>query len=202
MKCAINEQATFANCTQELFVRNPKNWVLYSKTTSTVSSLILLFIIWCNRDNLNFNFYRSLKQLIRKGSFWKTNALFALTFVYYIIRIDGSDIRLSIALLLWWPATLVVVYSLNYLQPTDLPNLWFTIGYWLTIVMYFAETVCVVVAVSLAAHQNIIPLIKWRNVDYKVRAFAFLVVGIRALFAGCLLNFFWNKIFDGGKKYF
>ena len=199
VKCAINEEATFANCTQEFFVRNPQNWVLYSKTMSTLSSLVLLFIIWCNREKLNFCFYRPFKRLKWRASFWWKNALFAFTFVYYIIRMDGSNIQLSIALLSWWPATLLVVYSLNYLRPIDLPDLWFTIGYWFTIVIYCAETFCVFVAVTLAAHLKIIPVIDRRDVGYSIKAFAYLVVMTRATFAFYLLSFFWHKIFDGEK---
>ena len=210
LKCAINEETTFVNCTQKYLVTNPKNYVLYWKAISSVSSLVLVFILWCDRKKLKYSFSRPLKRLKYKSSFWLTNVLFAFTFVYYIIRIDGSDMQLSIALLMWWPATLLVVYHLNYLRPIVWPernsrnllSLCFFLGYWLTILVYIAETFCVAVAVTLAAKQNIIPMIKGRNVDYKIKAFAFLVIMIRVSFAYRMLSFFWHKIFHGRKDFF
>ena len=166
LKCAINELTTFANCTQEFLVQNPKNWVFYSKAISGVSSLLLLFIIWCNRKKLKCNFSRPFKLLIYKSSFWRTNGLFAFTFAYYIIRIDGS---------------------------TDGS---------ITILVYFAETFCVVVALTLAAKMNIIPMLQGRSVDYKIQAFASLVIMIRVAFASQMLAFFWHKIFYGRKDFF
>ena len=134
-----------------------------------------------------------------KASFWMKNALFSLTFAYYLVRFDRSDIQMSFALLSWWPATFLVVYSLNYIRPTHLPNRWFTIGYWFTLIIYLAETLCVVVAVTLAVQQNIIPVIEGKDVDYSVRAFAILVVIIRSTFALFMFSFFFNKIFNGRK---
>ena len=210
LKCAINEETTFVNCTQEFLLPNPKSWVLYWKTISSVSSLVLLFILWCDRKKLKYSFSKPLKLLKCKSSFWLTNALFAFTFVYYIIRIDGSDMQLSLALLIWWPATLLVVYYFNYLRPVVLPErncrsllaMCFFLDYWFTILMYLAETFCVLVAVTLAAKLNIIPMINGRNVDYKIKAFAFLVITIRATFAYRMFAFFWHKMFHGRKDFF
>ena len=188
--------------------------MFYSKAISGVSSLLLLFIIWCNRKKLKCNFSRPFKLLIYKSSFWRTNGLFAFTFAYYIIRIDGStdgsDMLLSIALLMWWPATLLVVYCLNYVEPVAWPerdarnllSLSLFLGYWITILVYFAETFCVVVAVTLAAKMNIIPMLQGRSVDYKIQAFVSLVIMIRVAFASQMLAFFWHKIFYGRKDFF
>lgn len=210
VKCMMNEETIFVNCTQKFLVSNLKNYVLYWKSISSVSSLVLLFLLWCNRRKLKYSFSKPLKLLKCKSSFWLTNILFAFTFVYYIIRIDGSDLQLSIALLIWWPATLLVVYCLNYLRPIVWPeqnsrnllSLCFFLGYWFTILVYFAETLCVVVTVTLAAKLNIIPMINRRSVDYKIKAFASLVIMIRVTFASQMLSFFWHKIFHGRKDFF
>ena len=195
IKCAINEEATFANCTQEFFVKNPKNWVLYSKALSTLSSVILLFIIWCNRKEIKYKYCKRFRKMIIEARFWGNNFMFALTFVYYLIRYDKSDKQLSIALLLWWPATILVVYNLNCIRPKDLTRRCLRIGYWFTILIYFAETFCVSVAVMLAAQQNIIPVVQKRDLFYPVKAFAILVVWIRTTFAISMLSFFFTKIF-------
>ena len=195
VKCAMEEEATFANCTQEFFVSNPKNWVLYSKTMSTSSSVILLLIIWYNRKKINYNYYKQFKDRIKKSTFWLNNVMFACTFVYYLIRFDTSDKQLSIALLLWWPATILVVHNLKDIHPTNLPHRWLTFGYWLTLLIYCAETVCVFVAVTLDAQQKIIPVIHQRDLPYPVEAFAILVVWIRSVLAGSMSTFFYRKIF-------
>ena len=214
LKCMINDETIFVNCTQQFLVSNPKRWVLYWKAVSGTSSLILLFIIWCNRKILNYRLSKPLKLLKCKSSFWLTNVLFAFTFVYYIIRIDGStdgsDMLLSIALLMWWPATLLVVYCLNYMSPVAWPerdarnllSLSLFLGYWITILVYFAETFCVAVTVTMAAKLNIIPMLKGRSVDYKIKAFASLVIMIRVTFASRMLSFFWHKMFHGRKDFF
>ena len=201
VKCAVIEGTTFANCTQEFLVPNPKNWVIYLKTLSITSSLTVLFIIWHNREELNYRFIRSFKSLCRNVSFLTTNVSFCFIFVYYIIRIDGSDLTLSIPLLIWWPATLAVVYCLNYLRPVYLPDLWFTLGYWFTIFTYVMETFCVFAAVTLASSKTIIPLIT-KDVDYKVKAFAYLVVIARPGLTSQFLYFFSYKAFHGGKDFF
>ena len=196
IKCAINEEATFANCTQEFFVKNPKDWVLCSKTISTSSSVILLYIIWLNRQKIKYKYCKRFRKMIKEAKFWGNNFMFALTFVYYLIRYDKSDKQLSIALLLWWPATMLVMYNLNCICPIDLTCRWLRIGYWLTLVIHCAETFCVSVAVMLAAQQKIIPVIQKRDLFYPVKAFAILVVWVRTTLAFSVLTFFFTKIFN------
>ena len=180
-----------------------KQYLAYLRSYSYLSSGVIA-------KKLKYSFSKPLKLLKCKSSFWLTNALFAFTFVYYIIRIDGSDMQFSLALLISWPATLLVVYCFNYLRPVVLPErncrsllaMCFFLGYWFTILMYLAETFCVLVAVTLAAKLNIIPMINGRNVDYKIKAFAFLVITIRATFAYRMFAFFWHKMFHGRKDFF
>lgn len=210
VKCAVNEKKTFVNCTQEFLVPHPKHWVTCWKAISITSSLIFIFIIWRNRKQLNYNFNGSLKKLCKKASFWLRNALFVVTMLYYLIRMDGSNTAMSVMLLLWWPATLAVVYSLNCLPPvwiaTMVSNgmnysqaLCFFLGYWSTLVMYCAETLCMSLAVMLATLLNVATLLADRkHLTNIMEGYVLMSLAFRTIFTTGLLGFFFKKIFEGG----
>ena len=213
VKCAVNERTTFVNCTPEFLVPHPKHWVTCWKAISITSSFIFIFIIWGNRKQLNYNFNGSLKKLCKKASFWSMNAFFVATVLYYLIRMDGSNTAMSVMLLLWWPATLAVVYSLNYLPPVWIATMvsngmnysqarCFFLGYWSTLVMYCAENLCMFLAVMLAPLLHVATLLDREDLTNMMKGYVLMSLGFRTMFTTGLLRFFFKKIFHGENDLF
>ena len=141
------------------------------------------------------------------------NTLFVVTMLYYLIRMDGSNTAMSVMLLLWWPATLAVVYSLNYLPPVWIATMvsngmnysqarCFFLGYWSTLVMYCAENLCMFLAVMLAPLLHVATLLDREDLTNMMKGYVLMSLGFRTMFTTGLLRFFFKKIFHGENDLF
>ena len=123
---------------------------------------------------------------------------------------DGSNTAMSVMLLLWWPATLAVVYSLNYLPPVWIATMvsngmnysqarCFFLGYWLTLVMYCAETLCMLLVVMLATMASLLDSEHFTNI---MKGYVLMSLVFKTMFSTGLLGFFFKKIFHGENDLF
>lgn len=232
-KCLVYEKASIVKCTQTFIFSNPKLFTFCWILISLISSLILVFIVWCNQERLN---YCQIK-IHRKGSFWSLVVLLLITIVYYGFRIDSTtsdelSMELSVSLLFWSPITMLVVCCLNQVPRVRFPDLkliWyvflallfrrrdvfnhipglcydvlFLLVYWISLAVYCAENLCMLLAVMLDAAAEIAPVIEFEYHDtvQQFKAAVLIVLGLRVAFRGRLLLFFWSKVFHGDKDLF
>ena len=67
-KCVIFEQASVINCSQDFFISNPRHWISTWLFMSIISSFLVIFIIYINHKNLNYQ-SRSAKTSTKKDHF-------------------------------------------------------------------------------------------------------------------------------------
>ena len=118
-KCALYENASIFDCTQEFIVAGPKEWILFWLVMSISSSIILYFIcsahkrvkIWTTCNNV---------------SFWNRMILFLFTLVSFFMRIininwQDRDALLFLALPAWLVSTawqIIYVNNINFTYNT------------------------------------------------------------------------------------
>ena len=114
-KCALNENASIFECNQEVFVDNPKEWILYWLVLSILSSFCLYFICGSCR-------HEQIRKSCRNVSYWLMMILFLLTLGSFVVRFfktEREDMALCLALFAWWPVT---VWQITYLDRLDHVN--------------------------------------------------------------------------------
>jgi hypothetical protein len=117
-KCALNENASIFDCTQEFLVARPKQWILCWLVSSILSSFCLSFICGAHKQ-------LKIRKTCSNVAFWSMMILFFITsasFLVQIINTDPEDMALSFALFIWWPSTVVQMFYLDNLAPVTYPR--------------------------------------------------------------------------------
>ena len=76
----------------------------------------------------------------------------------------------------------------------------YCVFYWIAIITFFLEVMCMWVAVALDAAHEVAPLIEKKfEGESRIKGALILLLGFSMAFHSNLLSFFWNKIFHGDK---
>ena len=205
-KCALFEEASMVNCSQEFLVQEPKYWCFAWLATSTCSSVIVISIVWIYRKRINYSFRISVMKLIRKASFWRMNFLLSIVLIEYGIAWTTSDrlhTILYILSLARWYSTALVIYCLNYVNPRRIvteKKMYYKVGYWLTLLMYFAECTSILLMYLLNSSLVLPPVIDHSGGNYQ--ALILIAFGVKVALSSQCLTFFLEKIFHGNKDLF
>ena len=200
-KCALFEKASMVNCSQDFLVHEPKYWCLGWLTTSTFSSAMVISLVWIYRDRIKYSFRGSAMKLIRKASFWRMNFFLSVVFIEYTIAWQTSDklhTILFVCSFARWFSTALVIYCLNYVNPSRIimeKNIYYQVGYWLTLLMYFAECATVLFLYLLNSSLVLPPALNHTGGEYQ----AFILIAFRFKFAvrSQFSTFLLEKIFHG-----
>ena len=114
-KCAVYENSSIFDCTQEFLVANPKQWILSCFVMSILSSVCLCFVLGAH------------KQLEKccTNAFCFMMAQFFLTFASFSVPIyntKSEDMPLFFAMLAWWTSTVWQIIYLNNFVAVNYPR--------------------------------------------------------------------------------
>ena len=205
-KCALFEKASMVNCSQEFLVPEPMYWCYGWLFTSTCSSAIVISLVWIYRKRMKYSFSISIKKLIRKASFWRMNFFLSIVLIEYSVAwksLDKFHIVLYAFSLARWYSTALVIYCLNYVNPSRIANekkLYYRVGYWLTLLMYFAESASILLLYLLNSSLVLPPVFDHTGGDYE--ALVLIAFGFKVALSSQCLTFFLEKIFHGDKDLF
>ena len=117
-KCAVNENASIFDCTQEFLVANPKQWILSWFVMSNLSSICLCFICGAHKQ-------LEIRQTCCTKAFCVMMAQFFLTFTSFLVPIyntKSEDMPLFFAMLAWWTSTVWQIVYLNNFAAVTYPR--------------------------------------------------------------------------------
>ena len=205
-KCALFEKVSMVNCSQEFLVPDPHYWCFAWLATSTISSAIVVSLVWIYRDRIKYNFRISVKKLIKKASFWRMNFFLSVILIEYTIAWKTSN-KLHTTLyalsLARWYSTAVVIYCLNYVNPSRIvieKKICYQIAYWLTLMMYFVE--CAGILLLHLLNSTLILPVVVNGVSGDYQALTLIVFGFKVAVSSQFLTFFLEKMFHGDKDLF
>ena len=226
--CIVYEHASIVDCHQYAIIppESAEIWILLWIISSLIGSGIFIGISWSKQGQelLNYDTEKA-KRVWKKGSFISFAVLFVITLAYYIYRcvIAPSDAvnKVTSALLIFWLCAMIgVVRRLNYINRVDwkggtccwccpqscpsclCDNICFFF-YWIALITFFLEALCMWIAVALDVAHEVAPLINQKFEDEpRIKGILVLVLGFRLAFHSNMLSFFWNKIFYGGHDLF
>ena len=226
--CIVYEHASIVDCHQDA-IMSPESaeiWILSWAISSLIGSGIFIGIS-CSQEGrrlLNYSTGQA-RRVWKKGSFISVAVLFVITLAYYIYRcvIAPSDVinkAISVLEILWLCTMIGVVRRLNYIHRVDwngqircrfcphfcpsclCHNICFFF-YWIALITFFLETLCMWIAVALDVAHEVAPLINQKFEDEpRIKGILVLVLGFSLGFHSNMLSFFWNKIFHGGHDLF
>ena len=205
-KCALFEKVSLMNCSQDFIVPEPKYWCLTWLTTSMCSSVTVILILWIHRKRIKYSFNTSLSKLIRKASFWRMNFFLTTILLEYAVawktteKLQGVFNALALAR---WYLTALVIYCLNYVNPSRIINekkTVYQIGYWLTLVMNFAESASILFMNLLNSTLMLTPVVDHSRGEYQ--PFILISFGFKVALSSQCLTFFLEKMFHGDKDLF
>ncbi|XP_028392511.1 uncharacterized protein LOC114517066 [Dendronephthya gigantea] len=223
-KCIIFDHASVVNCSQDIFIYNPRHWVFAWFSMSIVSSIILIFIVRANYRMIDYQTDKA-KKIFKKGYFVSLMLLLLVSMVYYGVRLyntraEATSLSISFLILFHVPVSGFRICCLNYLPRVrwkdDLQRrtqfFWIHIIqensnfiiYWLALILYFFESACRVASVMLDVAEKVAPLVEKKFPDEvgQYRAVLIIVTGFRLAFHARVLTFYWQKIFHGDKDLF
>ena len=205
-KCALFEKASMMNCSQEFLVAEPKYWCFAWQITSISLSTIVILLVWIYRKRIKYSFSNTIRKLIRKASFWRMNFLISIMFIEYIIALKTSD-KFHTILYMFSLARMVstafVICCLNYVNPgriADESKMYCQVGYWLTLLMYFAECAAILLLYLLNTALVLAPVVDQSTGNYQ--ALIIVAFGLKCALSSQCLTFFLEKIFHGDKDLF
>mgnify|MGYP002803570926 FL=1 len=114
-KCALSENASIFECNQEVFVDNPKQWILYWLVLSILSSFCLYFICGSSRHGQIWHSCRNVSYWLMMISFLLTLGSFAVRF----FNTEREDMALCLAMCAWWSVTVWQITYLDRLEPVS-----------------------------------------------------------------------------------
>lgn len=205
-KCALFEKASVVNCSQDFFLPEPKYWCYAWLITSTCSSAIVVLLVWIYRKRIKYSFSNTIRKLMRKASFWRMNFLLSIMFIEYTIAWETSDKLHTISYafsLARMVSTAFVIYCLNYVNPSrisDESKMYYQVGYWLTLLMYFAECAAILLLYLLNTALVLAPFVYHSDGNYE--ALVLVAFGLKCTLSSQCLTFFLEKIFHGDKDLF
>ena len=205
-KCALFEKASMVNCSQEFLVPEPKYWCNAWHITSICSSAIVILLVWIYRKRIEYSFSNTVRKLIRKASFWRMNFLLSIMFIEYVIACKTTDESHTILYAFSFTrmaSTAFVIYCLNYVNPSRIAyesKMYYQVGYWLTLLMYFAECTAILLLYLLNTALVLAPFVDHSDGNYQ--ALILVVFGLKCALSSQCLTFFFEKIFHGDKDLF
>ena len=212
ISCFAYERSSITNCSQKVFVSNPLPLVHLWLTTSSLTSIIVLALLYKRQVYVKFCGFKScLTKLLKTDPFWSLNAIFCIILINYVVRFihEASSIKIAFvfSITFYKLLSLFVVYSLNCVHPTVwLSQPWTFQGafvfvtYWLGLAFYFVENFFLFIANTLDMGENIYPLgSSTSDEDRLFLVLLSLVIGAKVVFHIRMINFFWYKIFYGDK---
>lgn len=112
-KCAVYENTSIFDCTQEFLVTNPKQWILSWFLMSVLSSIFFCYICGAYK-------HVQIRKLCCNVNFWGMMTLYFTTFTSFLVPVYNTrseDMPLFCTMLAWFTSIFSQVIYLNNLAP-------------------------------------------------------------------------------------
>lgn len=204
--CMLEEQQTSVDCKNFTIYNDPYLWKTNWLSCSVLTSFIILFAL-CKRFVPEMRPQKNLKiikVLLKKPFFWSYSSLITLVIAYDVLIIyNNKDCKVHIEVLVIISKifTMFLVFQLNFTHPpsTRLGFQMLTIFcYYFSLFLYVLDNTCKAITTAAQVAFKVYTVHKGSNVDPIVIVDLMLMATSAALY-NYFLQFFWNKIFFGGK---
>lgn len=204
--CMLESQQTSVDCKNFTIYRDPYIWKTNWLSCSILTSFIFLFAL-CKRFVPEIRPEKNrqiITVLFKKPFFWSYSSLLALVIAYDMLIIYHNDhckVYIEVLVVVSKVFTMFLMFQLNYTYPPTTQvgfRLVTIICYYFALILFVLDNTCKAITESAQVAFKVYTVQKGSRVD-PIAIVDLMLMATSAALYNYFVQFFWNKIFFGGK---